>query len=208
MAQDGDLIEHPVDGYIIDVVREPLLIEIQTKNFGAMKRKLATLLPQHPIHLIHPIAQEKWILKLPKNKGDKFDRRKSPKRGNIYELFREMLRIPNLMNDPNFSLEVLLIQEEEVRRFDGKKGWRRRGWVIEERRLLDIVDSHLFESKEDFSKLLPPELPAEFTTAVLAKTCRITRNLAQKMAYTLRHMGVIEPVGKDGRSILYKISNQ
>jgi hypothetical protein len=43
-ARPGDRFEVPVDGFVIDVVRDDLLIEIQTRNFSSLKRSNA--LPQ------------------------------------------------------------------------------------------------------------------------------------------------------------------
>ena len=34
-ARPGDRFEVPVDGFVIDIVRDNLLIEIQTRNFAA-----------------------------------------------------------------------------------------------------------------------------------------------------------------------------
>jgi hypothetical protein len=58
---------------------------------------------------------------------------------------------------------------------------------------------------EDFRALLPESLPAEFSTADLAVAMAQPRYLAQKMAYCLRRMGVIERSGKRGKSWLYSI---
>jgi hypothetical protein len=58
----------------------------------------------------------------------------------VEDLFWEMVGLPHLLRNRNFSLEVLMIKEEEARRYDGKRKWRRRGWVTEERRLLEVVD--------------------------------------------------------------------
>lgn len=65
--QPGDQTEVPVDGYVIDIVRGDLLIEIQTRNFSAIKGKLLTLTAQCPVRLMYPIAQQKWIVRLPTN---------------------------------------------------------------------------------------------------------------------------------------------
>ena len=62
-GKPGDRFEFPIDGYLIDIVRDDLLIEIQTRNFSMIKAKLERLLENHKVHLIHPIAQEKWIIK-------------------------------------------------------------------------------------------------------------------------------------------------
>ena len=207
-AQPGDALEANIDGYFIDIIQHPsgtderLLVEIQTRNFSAIKRKLADLVERHPLRLVYPIAQEKWIVKRPKD-GDPMTRRKSPKRGRVVDLFRELVYISELMNAPNFSMEVLLIQEEEVRRHDPRKGWRRRGWITEERHLLAVLERHLFQDAADLWRLLPGDLPPEFTTTDLTRRMKIPKRTAGQVAYCLRKMGLTEQVGKRGRSNLY-----
>jgi hypothetical protein len=203
-AQPGDQLEVSVDGFVIDLVRDDLLIEIQTGNFASIKRKVKQLVKGHPLRLVYPIAREKWIVRLAKDgSGDVLGRRRSPKRGAFVHVFAELVRFPNLLADPNFSLEVLLVQEEEVRRFDGKRAWRRHGWVIEERRLLEVVDRRLFETPDDLAAFVPSDLAEPWTTADLAAALGQPRWLARKMAYCLRKMGAVEPVGKRGNAILY-----
>jgi hypothetical protein len=111
---------------------------------------------------------------------------------------------PKLLAHANLSIEVLLIQEEEVRAFGGKRAWRRRGWVIQERQLLAVVDRQLFRGPDDLLALIPPGLPQPWTTADLAQAMHTRRRLAQQMAYCLRHLGVAESVGKEGNAILYE----
>ena len=100
-----------------------------------------------------------------------------------------------------------MIKEEDVRRHDGKRNWRRKGWGIEERRLLDVVDRRLFEEPADWRGLLPTSLERPFTTKDLAETAGIPRALAQKMAHCLRNMNVIEYAGKRGRANLYVMAH-
>jgi hypothetical protein len=201
-AEDDDRIEEPVAGFVIDLVRNGVLIEIQTRGFASMKRKLVELLDGYAVHLVHPIPVEKWIVKIDEA-GRMTSRRKSPKRGEPVDVFGELVSFPELIAHPGFTLELLLINEEEVRRFDGNKAWRRRGWVIEERRLLEVVDRLVVDSPEALASFLPSDLPQEFTTADLAATLGGTRRLAQQMTYCLRSAGVIEMVGKTGNAIVY-----
>jgi hypothetical protein len=203
-AQPGDRFEVLVDGYVIDIQRGDLLIEIQTGNFSALKDKLASLVEKHPVRLVYPIPQEKWIIKIAEGEGET-QRRKSPKRGSVEEIFRELVSFPETLAQPNFSLEVLLIQEEEVRRFDARRGWRRKGWVTEERRLLGVLAQQRFETPADVWALMPDDLPATFTTSDLAHAMGKPRRLAQQVAYCLRKMGVITSVGKQGRSVAYRL---
>lgn len=206
-AQPEDSFEIEIDGYFIDIVQGDLLVEIQTRNFSAIKRKVKNLTKRHPLRLVYPIPKEKWIIKLPKGKSDSSTRRKSPKRGEIMDIFNELVSFPELIGCENFSLEVLFIQEEEVRRYAGNTNWRRRGWVTEERRLLTVLERHLFENSEDMQKLIPAGLPAQFTTSDLTRVLGVSRRSAQQMAYCLRKMKAIEQIGKRGRSNLYEIQS-
>ena len=202
-AQPGDRVEARVDGYFIDIVRGDTLLEIQTRNFASMKRKLNALLAAHPVHLIHPIARERWIVRINPD-GEILSRRKSPRRGTIDLLFRELIRFPELLTNPHFSLEVAFIQEEEIWCDDGQGSWRRKRWSIADRRLLGIVERLTFETPDDFRNLLPPDLPVPFTAAELATARGCSRSLAQKMVFCLRHMALLEVVGRRGQAYLYR----
>ena len=104
-------------------------------------------------------------------------------------------------------MEVLLIQEEEIRCDDGRGSWRRKGWSIADRRFLEVVRRHMFNKPADFLTLIPGKLADPFSTQDLAENTNQPRWLAQKMAYCLRKMGAIEGVGKTGNSILYSTAN-
>lgn len=203
-AQPQDRFEVAVDGYVIDIVRGDLLLEIQTGSLTKIKSKVIDLARSHPIRLIYPIAQEKWIVKLAPNDTSVIGRRKSPKRGRVEDLFWEMVSFPHLLANSNFSLEVLLIREEEVRRYDGKRGWRRKGWVTEERRLLEVVERRLYEEPTDWRVFLPPDM-ATFTAGDVADALGVGSRLAQKMAYSLCKASVVELIGKRGRANLYGV---
>jgi len=209
-ARTGDRSEVRVDGFVIDLVRprpgEPpteLLIEIQTGHLSALRRKLERLLENHPVRVVSPVPAEKWLVKRPKRTGNQPERRKSPKRGSLPDVFREWVSIAPLIGHPNLSLEVLLIHEEEVRRYDGQRGWRRRGWVTEERRLLAVVGRHRFDTLGALRALLPLELPDPFNTADLATALEIPRWLAQKMTYVMRESGTIQPLHRSRSGIYY-----
>lgn len=200
--QPGDELEVKVDGFFIDIVRGDLLIEIQTRNFSALKRKLLTLTEHHPVRLVYPVACEKWVVRQDAA-GQKLGRRKSPKRATPLHLFIELVSFPELMAHPNFSLEVLSVQEEEVRRYDARRNWRRKGWGTHERRLLSVVAQQHFATPADCGALLPPTLTDPFTTSDLALALERPRWLAQKMAYCLHNMGFLAQVGKRRNAWLY-----
>jgi hypothetical protein len=204
-ARPGDRFEVSIDGFVIDIVRAELLIEIQTGSFSSIKSKLTNLVQSHPVRLIYPITQEKWIVRPATGDLGRVVRRRSPKRGRLEDLFWELVSIPHLLPNSNFSLEVLMIRGEEVRRYEGKRRWRRRGWGIQERRLLEVVDRRLFKNTADWQGLLPEGLES-FTAADLAAATDTGPVLAQKMAYCLRQAKVIELIGRRGRANLYRVA--
>jgi hypothetical protein len=200
----GDEIEVKVDDFVVDVVRDGLLIEIQTRNLSAIKKKLRKLLLINRVRLVYPIAKVKWIVHV--SKLGKFVRkRRSPKRGKIIDLFSEMVHLSDLFNDENFSFEVLLIEEEEIRCDDGKGSWRRRGASIKDRKLLKVFDRVVFEDRTDFLKFLPDNLDGSFTNIVLAKKLGISVRLAQKITYCLRKMKVLIIEGKKKRELVFRV---
>lgn len=206
-ARPGDRFEVPVDGFVIDIVRDDLLIEIQTRNFASINSKLCKLTRSYEVRLVYPIVQEKWIVRSATGNDETVVRRKSPKRGRLEDLFWELVSIPQLLSNPNFSLEVLMISEEESRRYEGKRKWRRRGWVVEGRRLVDVLDRRLFGASSDWLTFVPDGLQS-FTTKDLATIADTRRDLAQKMAYCLRHTKMIELIGRQGRANLYRVANR
>jgi hypothetical protein len=205
-AELGGQMEVPVDGYQIDVLQGSLLIEIQTGNFSAIKTKLTDLLPSHPILLVHPIPVETWLVKYDQDCQKMLERRKSPRRGRWEHIFLELVRIPHLLNHPNLTLEVILTNQEEVRCNDGRGSWRRKGWSISDRRLLAILERRVFAGPQDFRPFLPESLPHTFTSKELALALKIPPYLAQKMAYSLKVMGLLEVNRRRGRSYLYEIT--
>lgn len=212
-AREGDLLETALDGYVIDILRphpegEPQpgeCIEIQSRSLGKMKPKLLALRDQYLMRVVYPVAQERFVVRIDAD-GVIVSRRKSPKKGTVYHLFPELVSLPALVTHPNLSLEVVLIREEEWWVDDGQGSWRRKHWSIHDRRLLDVLGTVTLRRREDFAALLPPELPEVFDTGDLAQAIRQPRVIAQKMAYCLREMQVLEITGKRANALLYRVS--
>ena len=201
LVQPGDKIEHPVDGYVTDIYRDGELIEIQTQNFGAMRKKLTHLLGYYPVHLVHPIAVERIIIWQDAG-GKVLKKKKSPKKGRAIDIFKELVYIRDLVMHPNLTFEILMTREEVIRRQDPKrKKWK--GWYVYDRRLVEVVERIELGSLQDFKNLLPEDLPIPFTNRELAEKLECTPRHAGAITYTMRRMGAIREVGKRRNAILY-----
>jgi hypothetical protein len=192
-----------VDGYIVDILRGDLIIEVQTAHFSAIARKMRDLVSRHRVRLVYPIPRDLWIVKLPQDGGSDVTRRKSPKHLDVIDVFRELVSFPELIAHQNFQLDVVLTGEERLERLDSRKRWRRRGWVTIERRLLEVYGTVSLHNRVDYMSLIPIGLPNQFLTSDIADALGRPRTLAQKVAYCLRNCGCIEQVGSNGKSIVY-----
>jgi len=201
----GDQFEVKLDNYVVDILRGQLVIEVQTKNFSAIKGKLETLTEKHKVRLVYPLTEKKWITYITKENAV-ISKRKSPKKGRLTDLFRELVMISHVVGDENFSLEVLFIDEEEVRCNDGKGSWRRRGVSIKERRLLRVNSRILFQNKTDYLKILPDSLNQLFTNKELSKLAKIPLRTARQITYCLRKSDTILLAPKRGRELAFQVA--
>jgi len=199
--EPGDVLEEKVDGYVVDLVRGDLLVEFQTGGFAPLRRKLAALADAHRVRLVAPVAVTRRIVRL-SDDGEIVSSRRSPLHGCLHDVFDRLVSIPALVAHPNFELEVLLTHQDELRMFRAGRAYRRRGWVVVGRSLVSVEGSVSIRDAADAAALLPA-LAETFDTADLAAGSGIDRRLAQRMAYCLRAVGVIVPVGKRGGAVLY-----
>jgi len=205
-ARPGDLVEEPIDGYVIDVVRDDELVEIQTASFASAARKLRRLVNAHRIVLVHPIAVQRWLVRVDAD-GVVLSRKRSPKRGLPLDIFEHLVAFPELIADVNFSLELALIDEEEIRGPvpEGKRYRYPRTWVRLDRRLVEVVATIRVDSPADLARLLPDGLPETFTSSDIAAASRRSKRLAMRTAYCLQRAGAAECTGKIGRLQTYRL---
>ncbi len=201
----GDALEVEIAGYVVDIVRGELLIEVQTGNFSTIRKKLRALLEHHRVRLVYPVATRKWLVRVDQVGGNVLRRRKSPKQGTLDNLFDELIRIPDLPGHSGFCLEVVLVCTEEIRCDDGRGSWRRAGVSIIDRRLIEVVDSVCYDSTQDYLSFLPNDLPKPFSNNMLAACASVPVRKARKMTYCLRKMDAIREVGRNGRELLFAI---
>lgn len=200
-APQGALTEQLVGKYVVDVLDGDHVIEIQTANFSALGNKLNGLLETHAVTVVYPIAVKKVLVKHSES-GEQ--RRKSPRAGSSLDIFDELVYMPTLLDHPNLELELVYVSIEEHRRFDPKRAWRRRHWVVTERRLEEVKGQERFASMTALFNKFVDDLPNQFTTGTIANSLGTTRNKAQRFAYCFRMADVIIACGKEGNAVIYR----
>jgi hypothetical protein len=199
-------IEVRLGRYRIDVVRDEELIEIQHGSLAAIRGKIKTLLVKHRVRVVKPIVCRKHLVKRRAAGRRVIDRRLSPKRGSIYDLFHDMVYFCRVFPHQNLVLEVPLVEIEEWRYpGHGRRRWRRASdHQVEDQKLLGVQQVHQFRTPSDLLALLPTELPSRFSTEQLAEVLDVHRSFARAVAYSLRETGAIRRVAKQGNAWLYE----
>jgi len=199
-------IEVPVEGYRIDVVDRNRLIEIQHGSLAAIRDKVGKLLKSHSVLVVKPIVVRKKLVKLASKGGKVIGQRMSPKRGTTIDLFGELVYFTKVFPHRKLSIEVPLVDIEELR-YPGH-GRRRRRRIndhqVEDQRLLKVYGTYRLRTAGDLVDLVSCPLPTPFHTGNLAESLNVDRWIAQRIAYCLRKMGAICQVGKRGNALLYE----
>jgi len=189
-------------GFICDAIgSENEAVEVQTGNFGALKKKLPALLKEGKVRLVYPVVVNKTI-ELYDNEGNLIHRKKSPKKGKAWDIFNELIYAPALVGMRGLIMEIMLVNAIERRRNDGKGSYHRKGISIEDRILENTIESIILKKKGDWQRFLP--LKGEITKKNLAAAARIQIFLAQRTLYVLEKAGIVKKIGKQARSWVYQ----
>lgn len=198
--------EVKLEGSIVDVFREGTIVEIQTGSFSTIKSKLIRLCREYKVLLVYPLPEKKIISVYDAEENTLLHRRKSPKKCKVPDAVRELCRIIPVLSLNSFSLELLLIEEEEIRRSDGNGSWRRKGVSIVDRKLVEVRSSLLFSRPSDYLKLLPESVPEHFTNKDIAAMCPTSCRNAQGISYCLKALGLIHVREKKGNTQVFSLT--
>lgn len=208
LAVPGDRLEAFVEGRVIDLVRaEGELVEVQTSHLGQIVPKVLALAGAgHRVRVVHPVAAEREIRRLDPKTQELVSVRKSPKRGDLYSLFDELVKATLLIASRNVTVEVLLVRTAEVKTRDGSGSWRKRGDRTVDRELIEVLSSRSLRTRGQWLALIPKGLPSPWTSAALGEALGISTDRARKILYCLARAGLLVEAAKDGRRKSYVAS--
>ena len=195
--------EIPVENFVADILRDDEIIEIQTRGFNKLRRKLDTFLQYYPVTVVYPIIHTKWLYWIDEETGEISKKRKSPKRGTLYDAIPELYKIKPYLPNPNLHLCLVLINAEEYRLLNGWSHDRKKGSTRYDRIPTDIIDEYYIGALADYQCFIPEGLESGFTSRDFAKAAGIPLGYAQTTLTILHHIGVVERTGKKGRSYTY-----
>ena len=200
-CEAGSQTEYRIGKYVVDVLTDNHIVEIQTSGFGSLREKIEDLIKEYEITVVYPIARRKTLVK---QRDELLTKRSSPKKANICELFKELIYIPEFINKKGFSIELAYVHIEELRVYNPRKAWRRNHWVVKEKHLVEILETERIQDARLLFDRVLGGLDSPFTTKDLRNHLGVTQNLAQKIAYCFRHARVITPTSKRKNALVYE----
>lgn len=201
---DEDKQEIPIEGMYADIFTGKEIIEIQTRSFDQVRKKLDRFLTCYPVTVVLPIPAVKWLIWIDEETGELTDKRKSPKRGNAYQAFRELYKIKQYLKEDGLTIKLLFLDMEEYRLLNGWSKDKKKGSCRYDRIPLQIVDEVTLSCPQDYMQLLPENLPDTFTSSEFAKAVKIPSKQANLVLNILFYLEVVERIGKKGNAYIYK----
>ena len=216
LTTEGAALDHP-RRMVADIYRDGHIMEVQTGGFYPLRKKLSWYLENTAcrITVVHPIAAEKYLSWIDPKDGTVISRRRSPKRGRVRDVAKELYWLSDFIGDPRFSIRLLLLELEEYRLTDGWSRDGKRGSNRYERYPTALLGDVTLSTPADYAaRFLPPSLTTPdgegnyppFTAATYAKATGIRGKATYSLIHLLERLGLVEEMEeKLGRSRAYRV---
>lgn len=210
----GDLLRE--DGakprrMVADILTDGHIMEVQTGGFFPLREKIGWYLTHTPcrVTVVHPIPAVKYLSWIDPADGSILSRHKSPKRGRVKDVAKELYWVSDFIGDPRFAVRILLLELEEYRLADGWSKDKKRGSNRYERFPTALLGDVTLWTPADYAAyFLPSALsapdaegtPSVFTAAAYAKATGVRGKATYSTIHLLEKLGVVreceEKVGR------------
>ncbi len=198
--------EIKIANYFADAVSEDGIFEIQSRQFYRLCEKLKAFLPAARVNVVYPLVCETKTVYINTESGET---KETPKRKNnsLLKAFEEIYSIRRFLRDENLTVIIARIAAEKRIYYNGehipdirKKSEKKK--CIIENVPVRLVEEIVFKGRSGYKKLLPENLPEEYTKKEFLKTAGDAKSSLK--LEILREAGIIKRIGKRGKEYLYK----
>ncbi len=202
---------------VADIVCDGEIFEVQTGGLYPLREKLAWYLAHTPcrVTVVHPIPAVRYLSWIDPADGTVISRRRSPKRGRVQDVAKELYWLSDFVGNPRFSLRLLLIELEEYRLADGWSRDGKRGSSRYERFPTALLGDVTLASAADYAAYFLPALlaarapdgsPVPFTAADYARVTGIRGKATYGTLRLLTSLALLrEREERVGRSKAYEV---
>lgn len=208
-APFGDEQEIKIGKYCADALNADGVLEIQTRALKKLTEKLRVFLAAERVTIVYPVETLTRTIYLSEDTGEVVKegawRRVNPR----VKIFAELYSIREFLNNERLTVILAKLKVEKRVPFSGKelpdlRNKRTRQRLNIQKIPLELLEEIRLERKADYLQFLPAGLPEEFTAKELRKAAGDGETSLR--AEVLRAVGIIEHIGKRGRSYLYRLT--
>lgn len=194
--------------YYADILRDGEAIEIQTRSFYSIRKKVEALSGVMPLTIVHPIVCEKTLIRIDDESGEMSGYRKSPSKRSLCDVFRELYGLGELVSRDNISYLFPVVSCNEYKLTSSKSKNPKRDAVKQNITPTQLHGCYRFASSSCFAELVPKELcNKSFTVAELSQTAKMPYKSAYYLLTVLCRIGKAVQIGKEKRKNLYSMAD-
>lgn len=190
------------EGKVADVFDGERVFEIQTDNYAALQKKLPHILDGYPVTVVCPLVRWHYLVTVDTENGEVTKQRKSPLQGSMCDALVPLFYLDMFLDHPNFDICFILFDVTDYRTVSflrhGKKRTKKLDCVPRQ-----IVCTWNVRKREDYLKLIPPDLPESFTAAQFYKAVGLRGRKGAVALKLLRNCALVSQIGTQGRAYLY-----
>lgn len=199
--------EVKVGNFVADIVCERGVIEIQTRQFNRLLSKLECFLEYCDVTVVYPVIRNKYLSWINMDTGEVSSKRRSPKKGTIYDSIQELYKIKYTLDNPRMNLCICILDADETRYLNGWSKDGKKGSTRCDRIPTELAEEVYFNNIYDYRKFIPEGLPEQYTSSDLAKAAKISKKDSSTLLNILTYLCIVTRCGKKGNSILYKTAD-
>lgn len=207
---DNDISKHEVSigGYIADICSDNTITEIQTRGFDKLRGKLTKYSELgYKTRIVYPVNIIKYINWIDPVTHEVLERRKSPIRSSISDVFNELYKIREYLRNDKLSFLVIALETEEYKYLDGYGPNGKNHATKIDKIPTSIIQEIEFSIIGGYEQFLPSTLPSEFNSKDYAKQAHCSIKTARTTLLILTELGIITRLGRKNRKYIYKIND-
>ena len=199
-----------IGGPVADACREGEIFEIQSRNFHALRKKLAAYPAEYDITIVYPVITSKNVIYIDPQTGEIMPPSRSPKHMTPYDVMPELIYIRDFLRRPGLHITLCLLTAEEYRLLDGYGKNKKIHATKTDRIPVSFKGTINIDDKEDFLPFLPQEIRSGKKDSFTAKECAsllgIDRHSASCLCSVLCAAGTTVQTGTKGKAYVYSIA--
>lgn len=192
--------EKKIGNFVADIFKDDTIYEIQTHNFGKLRKKLKFFLPEYEVNIVFPINYLRHVSYINSDTLAKSKAKTYYNRQKIYTIVEELYQIIPLLSHKNLKIIMPILEVDEIRLRDNRRSRRVDTFPLK------LLEEIRLNNADEYKVFIPHELKNKtFTSKDFAISAQINIKTARILLLILFSLNQVDRVDKIEKSYLYEI---